>query len=249
MLRKSKRSESNSHKMMRWIGRRYGGIPSAIKLEPAPRVVGTYLRSEGLLAGLNVEGQKAVCDFYFFIRAQLLYAETLDAGSVSSVNWDPPSPALRQKLHWMTKRLAKLTDAARSERLRGTDLLVQAQENLAQFQKQLARKKVRRVTGKIYLSQGGWMARPPAVAYALFDLLRRHSTPSLTKREIYERISHTLSELLGLNLGPDSVLKQIKRFPNDNSFQKLKQLLKKLERLPSFGQRTKFRAAPRIQHS
>jgi hypothetical protein len=69
------------------------------------------------------------------------------------VNWGPPSPALRQKLHWMAKRLAKLTDAARSERLRGTDPLVQAQENLAQFQKQLARKKVRRLT----VSQSGWV--------------------------------------------------------------------------------------------
>src|ERR1700676_5062924 len=128
MLRKSKRSESNSHNMKR--RRRYGeirvlgGIPSAIKLEPAPRVVGAYLRSSGLLAGLKVKGQKAVCNFYFFIRAQLFYAEMLDAGSDGYVNWAPPSPAQRQKLHWMAMRLAKVTDAARSERLRGTDLLV-----------------------------------------------------------------------------------------------------------------------------
>jgi hypothetical protein len=198
-----------------------GGIPSAFKLEPAPRIVGAYLRSSGLLAGLKVKGQKAVCNFYFFITAQLLYAEMLDVGSGGCMNWGPPSPALRQKLHWMAKRLAKLTDAARSERLRGTDLLVQAQENLAEFQKQLARKKVRRLTGKIYLNQAGWMTRPPAVAFALFHLLRRHSTPSLTKREICERISHVHSELLGLNLEADSILKQIDRFPGDTSFRKL----------------------------
>src|ERR1035437_9002806 len=150
MMRKSKRSESNSRKMMRW--RRHGGIPSQVELEPAPREVGVYLKPTGLLAGLSVKGQRAVCDFYFFIRTQLFSAEMLDAGSVGCVNWGPPSPALRQKLHWMAKRLAKLTDAARSERLRGADLLVQAQEKIAQFQKQLARKKVRRLTGKIYLN-------------------------------------------------------------------------------------------------
>ena len=90
-----------------------GGIPSAIKLEPAPRVVEAYLRSSGLLMGLNVKGQKAVCHFYFFIRAQLFYAEMLEAGSGGCVNWGPPSPALWQKLHWMGMRLAKLTDVCR----------------------------------------------------------------------------------------------------------------------------------------
>lgn len=203
-------------------------------LEPAPPEVAKCLNWVCGFDNLKETGQKAICDFYFFIAWHLSSAKDFDTASKSSSppEWFPRplSPAMREKLRSIRNRLSNLIRMA--ERVKGKDLLVAAQSKLQQFQEQPPPATLRPYTGKIYLQRHklDWLVRPPAVAYGFFILLRRHST--LNKQQAYERIARLHKSLFGINVETDSIKKMISRFNSDARYRRMNRFLVKVESLP-----------------
>jgi hypothetical protein len=213
------------------------GAPDIAKLiEPAPPEVEKYLNLLGVLDGIKKKGRKAISDFYFHAGMQLGWAADFDEGGdeAPSKDFRPLNPAMREKVKSISKRLTRLIDMAVSDDLKGIDLLLGAQSALEKFRKQFVKRKPGRLTGKDYLRRWGWYVRPPTAAFAFFVLLRRYSKPTLTKRRAYERIRYLHADLFKLNVGADSVEKQISRFVRFEDSQRIRRFVTVIEKLPPF---------------
>jgi hypothetical protein len=221
-----------------------GRIQSLARLEPAFPEVTNYLRSEGIFDDLEEKGQKAISDFYLYIRMQLCWVEEFDLAAKShshKPHLGHPTPAIREKLKSISRRLAEAIDMASSQGLRGQQLLLDAQSKLKQLREQPPPIAERvRYTGDEYLywCDCAWSVRRPAVAYAFFVLLRRYSKPRLSKRKAYERIGRLQKSLFGVNLATDSIKKMISLFSSDRNAGRMRRFLTKVEMLPPF-KRTK----------
>src|ERR1019366_4686409 len=115
-----------------------GKIESSVKLEPAPPAFANYLSSLRMFDDLEERGQKAISDFYFYVKMQLLCVARLDNANESSSpkGWRPPrhlTPATREKAKSISDRLSKLIDMVDSEGVSRRDLLLDAQSKLKEF--------------------------------------------------------------------------------------------------------------------
>jgi hypothetical protein len=222
-----------------------GKIESFVKLEPAPPAFANYLTSLRVFDDMEERNQKAISDFYFYVKTQLFWVARLGNADESSPpkGWRPPrhlTPATREKLKSISDRLSKLIDMVDSEGGSSRDLLLNAQSKLKEFRVQPPPRKVGLYTGQYYLwlCDCAWLVRPPAVAYAFFVLLRKHGRPPLTKRQVYERIGCLQQSLFGVNIETDSIRKMVSLFSSDECAGRIKRFLMKVEKLPPF-KRTK----------
>lgn len=223
----------------------FGGIKPLVKLGPAPPWLTKYLKSQGVLDGLDERGRRALTVFYCHVVAQLQLSKRFDdACASSSPTWvphPPPTPAMREKLKSISRKISKVLEMANFAGVGDKDLLSDAQAKVKQFQEQRPLIKAGLYTGERYLRSCGedWLAHRPAVAFAFFVLLHEHGRPRLTKPLAYERVGRLHKDVFGISVGTDAIRQMVSRFGSDEAEAwRIRKFLMKIEKLPPFN-RTK----------